>query len=243
VNNKLETKLWKEIGWLRFLLAIAITIILGVVYFAIWQWNTSIWRELLLSITANLIPIPLVFILAYIVFRGIEELRSERNADEIANKVILRLAEIAKTPSKSVESGRASLAQPIQFSPLELILHREFDITNKYFDSKSRPQKLVVQFTNRGNDVVRVRKASYSDTGLGLPKSALQKNYRLDNNGNYVLVNPSPSEIIPEGQYVEELCLDGKWEVDKINGWAGKWGYIHVELDYTDKTINLQYAI
>lgn len=242
--NKLEKKLWKEIGWLRFILAITVTIVLGVAYFAIWQWNTSIWRELYLGIIANLIPIPVVFILVYIAFRRIEELRSERDAEELADKVVLRLIEIAKIQTATSGESRSSLERPIKFSQLEMKIHREFEITNKYFDNKSKPQRIVAQFTNRGNNVIHLKKVTYSDTGLGLPKSALSRIYRLDNGRDILIpLDQGKSEILPECQYAVELCFDEKQDVSKINGWSGKWGYLHLELVYADETLNLQYSI
>lgn len=244
MSEKHETKLWKEIGWLRFLLAIASTIILGIAYFAIWQWNLSIWRELFLSITANLIPIPLVFILAYIAFRRIEELRSERDSDELADKVILRLIEIAKVQASASGENNNFLDSLPQISELYLKLSHEFDITNKFFDSKSKPQKLVVQFTNRGSNVIYLKKITYSDMVSGLPKAALSKNYRLDNGRDILIpVDQSQAEILPERKYTIELLLDGKWDTDKINGWTGKWGYLHLELMYGTDTENVQYTI
>lgn len=244
MSNKRETKLWKEIGWLRFLLSIAVTIILGIAYIAIWQWNTSIWRELFLSITANLIPVPMVFILVYIAFRRIEELRSERDTDELADKVVLRLIEIAKV--QTTTSGENDNFQDNQFqiSELYLKLSRELEVTNKFFDSKSKPQKLVVQFTNRGSNVIHLKKLTYSDMNSGLPKSALSKNYRLDNGRDILIpVNPAQAEILPENKYTVELLLDGKWDIEKIHGWAGKWGYLHLELIYGDETVNIQCTI
>jgi hypothetical protein len=242
--DKRETKLWNEIGWLRFLLAITVTLILGIVYFAVWQWNTSIWRELLLSSIANLIPVPLVFILAYIAFRRIEELRSERDSDEIADKVILRLIEIAKVQASTSGENNNFLDNLPPITELYLKLSHELEITNKFFDSKSKPQKLVVQFTNRGSNIIHLKKITYSDMVSGLPKAALSKNYRLDNGRNILIpVDQSQAEILPERKYIIELLLDGKWDIDKINGWTGKWGYLHLELMYGTETENVQYTI
>jgi len=244
MSNKRETKLWQEIGWLRFLLAIAVTFILGIAYFAVWQWSTSIWRELLLSIIANIIPVPLVFILVYIAFRRIEELRSERDADELADKVILRLIQIAQVQANASEENDNFLGNLPQISELYLKLSHELEITKKFFDYKSKQQKLIIEFTNRGSNVIHLKKITYSDMVSGLPKAILSKNYRLDNGRDYLIpVDHSQSEILPDGKYTIDVLLDGKHDADKINAWIGKWGYLHLELTYGNEIENVQYAI
>jgi hypothetical protein len=234
--------LWKELDWLRVLLAIAVIIILTIVYFSVSKWEANEWRDFVLNIITNLIPTFLLFVLAYFAFRRIEELRSERDADELANKVAQKFAELVSAQAATLEENE-SLQLP-KFSDLEMKLHREFDVTKKYFDSKSKPQKLVIQFTNRGSNVIHLEKITYSDKSSGLPKAALSKNYRLDKGRDILIpVEPNTSNILPDGKYVVELILDSKWDADKINGWAGNWGYLHLDLAYADEIVNLQYSI
>lgn len=242
MSNKREAKLWKELDWLRVLLAIAVIIILTIAYFSVSQWKANVWRDFVLNIIANSIPTFLLFVLAYFLFRRIEELRSERDADELANKVAQKFAELVSSQVTALEENDS--VQLPKISDLEMKLHREFDVTNKYFDSKSKPQKIVIQFTNRGSNVIHLEKVTYSDKSSGLPKAALSKNYRLDNGRDILIpVESNASTILPDGKYVVDLILDGKWDIDKINGWAGNWGYLHLDLTYGDETVNLQYSI
>lgn len=246
MTNKREAKLWKEIGWRDVILAVIVTIILARGYFYIAGLSTidGTWQEFWMNVIANLIPTPLLFVVAYILFHRLEELRSEKDADEIADRVILKLTEIAKIRKDKSENDDDFSEQSIQFSELDLRVHREFEVTNKYFDSKSKPQKIVIQFTNRGSNVIHLKKVTYSETGLGLPKSILSNSYRLDNGRDYLIpIDQKQSEILPENQYTVELFFDEKQDMNRINGWAGHWGYLHLELVYADETLNLQYSI
>jgi hypothetical protein len=42
---------------------------------------------------------------------------------------------------------------------------------------------------------------------------------------------------------IDRLILIEKQDVNRINGWSGNWGYLHLDLVYADETLNLQYAI
>lgn len=246
MDNKRESNLWKQIDRLIFIIAILGFLILVGAYFFVADLENidSTLRELILNTIANIIPTSLLFIGAYLVFRQIEKLRSERDADEIADKVIFKLTEIAKIRTVKTENDDGFSEQSIQFSELDLRVHREFEITNKYFDNKSKPQKIVVQFTNRGSNVIHLKKVTYSETGLGMPKSILSRSYRLDNGRDILIpIDQSQSEIFPGNQYIAELSFDEKQDINKMNGWSGNWGYLHLELVYADETLNLQYSI
>lgn len=246
MDNKRESNLWKQIDRLIFIVAVLGLIILVGVYFFVAKLESidNILRELILNVISNIIPTSLLFIGAYLIFRQIDKLRSERDVDEIADRVIFRLTEIAKIRTAKSEFDDGLSEQSIQFSELDLRVHREFEITNKYFDSKSKSQKIVVQFTNRGSNVIHLKKVSYSETGLGMPKSILSKSYRLDNGRDYLIpVDQNQAEILPGNKYSVELCFDEKQDTNRINGWTGNWGYLHLELIYADETLNLQYSI
>jgi hypothetical protein len=246
MENKRESHLWKQIDRLILIIAVLGLILLVGTYFGVANLENidSTLRELILNIITNIIPTFLLFIGAYLIFRHVEKLRSERDADEIANRVILKLTEIAKIRTAKSENDDGFLEQSIQFSELDLRVHREFEITNKYFDNKSKPQKIVIHFTNRGSNVIHLKKVTYSETGLGMPKAILSRSYRLDN-GRDILIpfDQDQSEVLPGNQYTVELSFDEKQDVNKINGWSGNWGYLHLELIYADETLNLQYSI
>jgi heme/copper-type cytochrome/quinol oxidase subunit 2 len=246
MENKRESQLWKQIDRLIFIIAVLGLTLLVVVYYVIANLENidSTLRELILSIITNIIPTSLLFIGAYLIFRQIEKLRSERDADEIADRVIFKLTEIAKIRTAKSEADDGFSEQSIQFSELDLRVHREFEITNKYFDNKSKPQKVVIRFTNRGSNVIHLKKVTYSETGLGMPKSILSRSYRLDNGRNILIpIDQNQSEVLPGSQYTVELCFDEKQDVNKINGWSGNWGYLHLELIYAGEMLDLQYSI
>lgn len=158
MSNKREAKLWKELDWLRVLLAIAVMIILTIAYFYVSKWEVSTWRDFLLNIIASLIPTFLLFVLAYFTFRRIEELRSEKDADELADKVASRLIEIAQGQAGASGKVNNPIGRPMQFSKSHLKLLREFDVTVKPFEPKSSPQKLAMECTYRGKNIIRIRK-------------------------------------------------------------------------------------
>lgn len=246
MDNKRESNLWKQIDRMIFIIAVLGLIILVGAYFFVANLGSidNVLRELILNVITNIIPTSLLFIGAYLIFRQIEKLRSERDADEIADRVIFKLTEIAKIRTAKSETEDGFSEQSIQFSELDLRVHREFEITNKIFDSKSKPQKIVIQFTNRGSNVIHLKKVTYSETGLGMPKSILSKSYRMDNGRDYLIpVDQNQAEILPGNKYSVELCFDEKQDIDRINGWSGNWGYLHLELIYADETLNLQYSI
>ncbi len=242
MSNKRESKLWKEIGWLRFLLAIAATIILGGIYFMIWQWSTSVWRDILLNVTANLIPVPLVFILAYIVFRRIEELRSEKETDELADKVILRLIEIAKIQENASSENNNYLRAPIKFSESYLKLSREFNVVVKPFDAKSNPQKIVVGCIYRGTSSIHVKRITYHGLKLSI-KDDISDMYKLD--GLSALISEDKIDLLSGGECTVDLILAKKatkWN-KTIESWYGELGYLFFEIEFGNEIVNLQKAI
>ncbi len=246
MSNKREAKLWREISWRDLLLAVFVTIALIIGYFYVARLDLleNVIREFLLSIISNLIPTPLLFIIAYILFHKLEELRSERDADEIADKVVLRLIEIAKIQTSTTGENTNFLEGLPEISDLYLKITHELEITKKAFDYKSKQQKLVIEFTNRGSNVIQMKKITYSDMTFGLPKAMLSKSYRVDEGRDYLIpVDNSQAEILPDGKYTINILLDGKHDADKINAWVGKWGYLHLELIYGTDTENVQYSI
>ena len=243
MSNKREAKLWKELDWLRVLLAIFATVLLIVAYFSIVEWKAieSTWREFLLSIIANLIPAPLVFVCAYIAFRRIEELRSERDADELADKVVQRLNKIAKVQTTTSGESNNFLDTPIQFSELYLQLSRELDVTVKPFEAKSNQQKLIVECTYRGENIIRIRKISYSGSKLSIED--LSNTYTRTNNGQNALIQQGNEKISTGEKYVFDLVLAKKWSKDTIQGWYGKLGYLHFEIEHGEELVDLQEGI
>ncbi|MBN8656639.1 MAG: hypothetical protein J0M11_12965 [Anaerolineae bacterium] len=246
MNNKRENDLWKQIDRLIFIIALLGLIILIGAYFIISNTENidPILQGLILNVILNTIPTSILFVGAYLVFRHIEKLRAERDSEELANKVVLRLVEIAKIQTSKAGEDTNFLEDLPDLSGLYLKITHELEITKKAFDYKSKQQKLVIEFTNRGSNVIQLKKITYSDMTFGLPKAILSKNYRVDEGRDYLIpVDHSQSEILPGGKYVVNILLDGKHDTDKINAWIGKWGYLHLEIVYGTEMENVQYAI
>jgi hypothetical protein len=75
-------------------LAILVTIILGYVYHQVWWYwipdtaKNQATREFVLAIITNIIPVPLLFAFSYLVFRRIQEIKSDEEKDEVAEVVV-----------------------------------------------------------------------------------------------------------------------------------------------------------
>ncbi len=143
---------------------------------------------------------------------------------------------------KSVEQAR-DIASLKEKEPDIRLLYM-LEITDKHFDDSSDPQKLVIRFTNSSSDLIEVSKVLYSDTGLGLPASALATSYRKESRGRYI-INQGESVISPNEDFFVEIQLAQKWKREDINKWAGKWGYlrIYVTIGTSSEVIEGFYSI
>lgn len=243
MQNKRESDLWKQIDKLIFIIAILGLIILIGGYFIVANLKTidPTLRELILNVITNIIPTSLLFIGAYLVFRHIEKLRSERNTDEIADKVIMRLTEIARIQATSAGESDPLLGKPIQFSELEMRLHREVETTVKPFEAKPIPQKILIECVYRGRNIIRIKKISYSGSKLSL--SDLSKDYKLDDNGHRAIVPHEKQEVLSGEKFSVELILAKKWNKETIESWFTKLGYLHFEIEHDKETVELQKAL
>jgi hypothetical protein len=242
MSTKREAKLWKEIRWRDLLLAGLITIILTVGYFYISGLEVIgvTLREFLLNIIANLIPTPLLFILAYAFFRHSEELRSEKDADELADKVLQRLIEVIK--SQPTGNGNKASRTSIQFSDVHMKLFREFKVSVKSFEEKLNPQKLTVECFYNGENPICIRKISYAGRKLGLD-DLLESSYTRTDQGMKALIYKGNVEISRGGHYTFDLILARKWHKDAIESWFEQLGYLYFEIEDGKDTENLQKPI
>jgi hypothetical protein len=244
MTNKREAKLWKEISWRDVLLAVFVTIILAIGYFYVAGLSTT-WQEFWMNIIANLIPTPLLFIVAYILFHRLEELRSEKDADELAERVALKFFQIlAEIQANTKNTNDTFLSEIGESSPLEMKLLGEFIIKAKSFEAKSKPQKIVVECTYRGKNPIRIKSISFFGTKLSV-KDDLDKSYTLDDDGRNAIISveTDKAEMLSGGQYTFDLVLAKKWSKETIESWYGKLGYLHFGIEYGDEFADLQRAI
>lgn len=243
MENKRETDLWKQIDGLIFIVSILGLIILVGAYFIIANLENidTTLRELILSVITNIIPTFLLFIGAYLVFRRIEKLRSERDADEIADKVILRFIEFLKFQSNASGENNSFIDNLPEISESYLKLSRELEVTVKPFEAKSNPQALVIECLYRGRNIIRIKKVSYSGSKLGI--SDLSKEYNLDDNGHRAVIPHEKHEVISGEKFSIQLSLAKKWNKETIEDWFGKLGYLHFEIEDNNVNEDLQKAI
>ena len=243
MNNKRESDLWKQIDRLIFIIAILGLIILVGAYFAVTNLENidPVLRDLILSVITNTIPTFLLFIGAYLVFRHIEKLRSERDTDELADRVVMRLLEIAKVQSNTATDGSNFLDDIPEFSELYLRLSRELEVTVKPFEAKSNHQKIIIECLYRGRNIIQIKKITYSGSKLGL--SDLSKEYKLDDNGHRAVIPHEKQEVVSGEKFSIELALAKRWNRETIESWFSKLGYLHFEIEYDEETVDLQKAI
>jgi hypothetical protein len=247
MSTKHEKKLWDVVNWLQVLLSILVIILLGVAYFAVAKWQAidDIWRGFLLSIIGNLIPTFILFAGAYFLFRGLNDLRSEQNADEIAEKILTRLIESPKISlnPKIPENNVSDPAKPkTKFSDLHMKLLREFDVVVKSFDSSATPQKLEIECNYRGDSTFLIKKATFSGLTLNIKDDLIK--YKLDNNGFHALIRNDKQIVSPEQPlYTVELVLTAKWNIETIEKRLGNLGYLFFEIEHGAEVVNLQKKI
>ncbi|MCE7906527.1 MAG: hypothetical protein DYG87_12125 [Anaerolineae bacterium CFX3] len=244
--TKREAKLWKELRWRDVLLAGLITIILIAGYFYIAGSETLniVLQEFLLSIIANLIPTPLLFIVAYVLFNRLEELRSERDSDELAEKVASKLRqELAETQATATSSNNM-LSATRNSSPSEMKLRGEFEVKIKSFEAKLSPQEIIIECTYRGKNPIRIKSISFFGTKLNV-KNDLAKSYTLDDDGRTAIipVETDKSEMLSGKQYTFVLVLAKKLNRETLESWYGTLGYVHFGIEYGDEVVDIQKAI
>lgn len=119
----------------------------------------------------------------------------------------------------------------IQFSDV-------FDITDKHFDEESRPQKLVIQFTNRGHTLIQITRVKYSENKL--PVSALLPSYRKEDRFHYLIpFKSNHSQVVSGENFLIEIGLGEIWKSKNFNRMAGNWGYLQIEAIFDGKNVQL----
>jgi hypothetical protein len=124
----------------------------------------------------------------------------------------------------------------IQRSPASKQFDDVFEITDKHFDEKSRPQKLVIQFTNRGHSLIQVTRVKYSAKQLEV--SALLPSYKMEDRHHYLIpFEAGNSQIMPGENFLVEIGLGQIWKSDNFNRMAGDWGYLRIEAIYNSTLV------
>jgi hypothetical protein len=137
-------------------------------------------------------------------------------------------AALHKDSSPLAELG----SRPGRVDPLEQELSEVFQITDRNFDDTSDPQRIGVQFTNQGSDVIRITKIRYSDKVNGLPASALDKRYRKTDRGRILIsFDQNRAEVLPGQSFLVEIRLEQQWKREQILSLSGECGYLTLPLN------------
>lgn len=163
----------------------------------------------------------------------LSEFEKQRPDIDTKDFISLRLSENAETPSAQYDSKTSITSS---FSSVEgktnqfarEPLRYTFPITGKNFEENSNPQKIIIQFTNQGNQSLNIVKVKYSSKTSGLPWQALLPFYKRDQDGRLIIVDSSNIKIAPSQNFVIELCLGQIWRSSDIYTLAGEWGYLYI---------------
>jgi hypothetical protein len=257
MSNKREKDLWKELDKLAFWASALAIAVFAASYFIIAGTapsEDSFWaivRTFALDIIANLIPTFLLFAGSYALLRRIQILKAQRETEDLSEELASKVAtRVVQTLADSVSRDASSSDWGMPRKPLSeddkfrLMVSGEFEITKKYFDAESTPQKIVIQFTNRGNNVIHIEKVKFSAT-MDLKDTALLTSYRKEEGGRYIIVpfDNSKAEVLPGQDFVVEMHLAQRWESDAMSGLAGRWGYLKPDVTYSGQSVQLFYPI
>jgi hypothetical protein len=241
MSKQREKELWKELERLAFWVAMLLTVLSVVAYFVIAgsvpeNPEPSDVRVFVLNVITNLVPTLLLFVVGYIFLRRIQSMKAEKEAEEFADMIASKVYEqVLEMLSASAPQGVAKLDSktPSPQDKLDMAVTGEFEVTNKYFDDKSNPQRIVVELTNRGNNILHVQKVKFT-ASLNFPDSALLASYGKEEGGRYLIIPPNlnNADVLPRQKYSVELCFAQKWERSRINGMLGSLGVLKLEVIY-----------
>lgn len=254
MENKREEHLWEQIDRLILIIAILGLIILVGLYFFIANLETfnspfrdfvvniignidAPQRVLILNTITNIIPTSILFIGAYLIFRRIEKLRSERDADEIANRVIIKffnILEEIKANNPSIDNGLFGL-EDLRIPP-DMKLSLELDVNAQIFDPKAKPQKVTVECKYRGDGFIYIKKIVYHGTNLKA-REHLSDIYKID--GLNAVISEEQIKVSSGEPYIFDLILakTKKWKKSEIESWNKKLGYLHFDIEYNGQLI------
>jgi uncharacterized membrane protein YhaH (DUF805 family) len=92
MDDHRENELLKELDRLAFIGSAFLMLILIVVYFVVDQGtHHSIVQDFVLSVVTNLIPVLIIFVASYVLFRRVQEIRSEKSTFNLVEQMIKRI--------------------------------------------------------------------------------------------------------------------------------------------------------
>jgi hypothetical protein len=111
---------------------------------------------------------------------------------------------------------------------LHSLVLRTFEVTKKDFSESANPQRIIVEFTNRGKKPLFIRQIKFQHHEL--PEVALLASYAKD--GSYILIpfDQQAANISPRSTVRVELHLSQKWQRADIERTKGNWGFIILDV-------------
>jgi len=171
-----EKKLLNALDWLIFLIATVLLIVFIMLYFAIPNIQTlsSEVRGFVQALLVNLIPIPLLFVVSYAVFRRIQTIRSEHDRDLFIDNFAKNLAgELAfregrqvllDAPSKERDASLEAAKELWLIGvALNRIVHKNFSLLRNKLRQGNKIKVLLVKPESNSVSLVAKRKIDNVD--------------------------------------------------------------------------------
>jgi hypothetical protein len=98
MSKSREQELLRELDRLAFVVSGVMILILSAVYFIVAEAEgiPSAVREFVLSVTVNLIPIFLIFVASYALFRRIQTIKSDQETDELVGRIVDKVRKVTE---------------------------------------------------------------------------------------------------------------------------------------------------
>ena len=111
-----------------------------------------------------------------------------------------------------------------------------FQLNDREFIEGSSPQKIILHFTNKGNDIIRIKEVRLSlYASNGLTASDVSSEYRVGKKGRLIIpFDPSEAEMLPGKRFSVIINLAKRWDSKNINLLFGRLASLYIDLVYKD---------
>jgi hypothetical protein len=165
--------------------------------------------------------------------------------DVSGGKIEVRVGDQITSTAKREEAKGKYQPVPKTDEELSRILEikNKFPRTDRRFLVAAEPQRIIMEFTNTGSDIVHVDRVRYFDKALGLPSSALSTSYLEDNYHRIIPFDTNNSDILPRQVFTVEMQLDVVYKREHIEARWGELGYLFIDVVYNGEPVELQYSV
>ncbi len=116
------------------------------------------------------------------------------------------------------------------------LVRRTLEVTRKDFSESESPQRIIVEFTNRGNKPILIRQVRFQHHEL--PEVALLASYAKD--GSYTLIpfDQQCANVSSNATVRIELLLSQKWQRADIELTKGNWGFLILDVTFDGNPVD-----